>query len=120
MWERIAAALRDDDPAWLLVDSSCVRAPPLCAAGAKKNGTGGQTAQALGRGCGGCGSKIHAAVSPLGHPVALPVTGANAADSPPLPALIADVETAAVLADNGYDSDANRAAIRRRGGTAPP
>jgi transposase len=69
----------------------------------------------LGRGCGGFGTKIHAAVNPLGHPVALHLTGANAADSPHLPALIAGVETTAVLADRGYDADTNRQAIRRRG-----
>jgi transposase len=39
VWERIAAALRDDDTEWLLVDSSCVRAHPS-AAGAKKKPTG--------------------------------------------------------------------------------
>jgi transposase len=54
-------------------------------------------------------------VNPLGHPVVLAVTGAEAADSPHLPALIAGVETGAVLADKGYDSDANRAAIRAAG-----
>jgi putative transposase len=69
----------------------------------------------LGRGCGGFGTKLHAAVSPLGHPVRLHLTGANAADSPHLPALIAGVRTTAVLADKGYDADANRAAIRAAG-----
>lgn len=69
----------------------------------------------MGRGCGGNGSKIHCAVNPLGHPVTVQLTGANAADSPHLPGLIAGVETAAVLADKGYDSDANRAAIRAQG-----
>lgn len=64
---------------------------------------------------GGYGSKIHAVVTPLGHPVTLKLTGANAADSPHLPALIAGVPTAAVPADKGYDSDANRAAIRAHG-----
>jgi putative transposase len=54
-------------------------------------------------------------VNPLGHPAALRLTGANAADSPHLPALIAGIETDAVLADKGYDSDANRAAIRAQG-----
>jgi transposase len=54
-------------------------------------------------------------VSPLGHPVALKLTGAEAADSPHLPGLIAGIETEGVLADKGYDSDANRAAIRGRG-----
>jgi transposase len=69
----------------------------------------------LGRGCGGFGTEIHAAVSPLGHPVRLHLTGANAADRPHLPALIAGVGTAAVLADKGYDADTNRAAIRAAG-----
>ena len=69
----------------------------------------------MGRGCGGFGTKIHAAVSPLGHPVAMHLSGAHAADSPHLPALIAGVETAAVLADKGYDADANRAAIAAAG-----
>lgn len=69
----------------------------------------------MGRGCGGFGTKVHAAVNPLGHPVTLQLTGANAADSPHLPALIAGVRTTAVLADKGYDSDANRRAIRKAG-----
>ena len=81
----------------------------------KADGTGGQGAQALGRGCGGFGTKIHAAVNPLGHPVALKLTGAEAADSPHLPGLVAGVGADAVLADKGYDSDANRAAIRKAG-----
>lgn len=54
-------------------------------------------------------------MNPLGHPVRLKLTGANAADSPHLPGLIAGVRTTAVLADKGYDADANRAAIRARG-----
>ncbi len=88
----------------------------MCRRGEKKpDGTGGQAAEALGRGCGGFGTKIHAAVNPLGHPLRLHLTGANAADSPHLPALIAGVQPAAVLADKGYDSDANRETIRRAG-----
>lgn len=54
-------------------------------------------------------------MTPLGHPVAIELTGANAADSPHLPGLIAGVEAKAVLADKGYDSDTNRASIRGRG-----
>jgi putative transposase len=69
----------------------------------------------LGRSRGGFGTKIHAAVTPLGHPVAVELTGSEASDSPRLPGLIAGVETEAVLADKGYDSDANRAAIRAAG-----
>jgi putative transposase len=69
----------------------------------------------LGRSRGGFGTKIHAAVTPLGHPVALELTGSQASDSPRLPGLIAGVATTAVLADKGYDSDANRVAIRTVG-----
>jgi putative transposase len=54
-------------------------------------------------------------VNPLGQPVALKLTGAEGADSPHLPGLIAGVATAAVLADKGYDSGANRTAIRGSG-----
>ena len=43
------------------------------------------------------------------------MTAAQAADSPHLPGLIAGQQTAAVLADKGYDSAANRAAIRSQG-----
>ena len=43
------------------------------------------------------------------------VTGSQASDGPQLPGLIAGVRTDAVLADKGYDSDANRAAIRSQG-----
>ena len=45
----------------------------------------------------------------------LKLTGAQAADSPHLPELIAGLETTAVLADKGYDSDSNREAIRDQG-----
>ena len=69
----------------------------------------------MGRGGGGNGRKIHAVVNSLGQPVTRKLTGANAADSPHLPAWIAGVETEAVLADKGSDSDANRAAIRDQG-----
>lgn len=47
--------------------------------------------------------------------MAIKLTGAHSADSPHLPELIAGVEASAVLADKGYDSDTNRAAIRARG-----
>ena len=39
VWQKIAAALQDDDTEWLSVDSSCVRAT-VAAAGAKKKSTG--------------------------------------------------------------------------------
>jgi len=54
-------------------------------------------------------------VTPLGHPVVIELTGSEAADSPRLPGLIAGLAPDAVLADKGYDSAANRAAIRAQG-----
>ena len=45
----------------------------------------------------------------------LRLTGANAADSPHLPGLIAGIDTEAVLADKGYDADTNREAITAAG-----
>jgi putative transposase len=56
-------------------------------------------------------------VNPLGHPVVLHVTPAQVADSPQLPELLEGLETEAVLADKGYDSATNRAAIARQGAT---
>ena len=69
----------------------------------------------MGRGCGGFATKIHAVVNPLGHPVVIELTSAPCADSPQLPGLIQGIETKAVLADKGYDSDSNRSAIREQG-----
>lgn len=43
------------------------------------------------------------------------LTAAQCADSPQLPGLIAGVETDAVLADKGCDSESNRRAIRGQG-----
>lgn len=54
-------------------------------------------------------------MSPLGHPVRSHLSGAQAADSPHLPALIAGVGATAVLADKGSDADSNRDAIRSQG-----
>lgn len=69
----------------------------------------------MGRSRGGFGSKIHGVLNPLGQPVRLELTGAEVADSPRLPRLIAGLKTEVVIADKGYDSDANRRAIRAQG-----
>jgi transposase len=54
-------------------------------------------------------------VTPLGHPARSHPAGANAADSPHLPALVAGITTGAVPADSGSDADPNRAAVRAQG-----
>ena len=71
----------------------------------KADGTGGQAAEALGRSRGGFGTKVHAALNPLGHPVRLELTGSEAADSPRRPCLIAGVKTGAVLAEKTVTAD---------------
>lgn len=97
--------------------------PPLRRRVKKKwDGTGGQDEQALGRSRGGFGTKIHAAVSPLGHPVELRLTPGQASDIKQAEGLLGDHEPEAVIADKGYDSDAFVAAVEGRGAEAviPP
>ncbi|MFO0956523.1 MAG: transposase [Isosphaeraceae bacterium] len=69
----------------------------------------------MGRSRGGFGSKIHAAVTPLGHPVALELTGSRrrTARVPAGPDRRGRDRVGA--GGQGYDSDANRAAIRAAG-----
>ena len=101
------------------MDSSCVR-PAAGAAGANKErpGPAASRPRRSRRRRGGFGTKSHAVVTPLGHPVVLERTGSEAADSPRRPGLIAGRTTDAVLAGRGYESDANRAA-RRAPGAGP-
>lgn len=66
----------------------------------------------MGRSRGGFGTKIYAVVNSAGHPVAIKLTGAEASDSPQLPGLIEGITTDVVIADKGYESDANGRAIR--------
>ena len=53
--------------------------------------------------------------NPLGHPVELTLTAAQAADIKQADALLADHEPEAVIADTGYDSDALAEKIAARG-----
>ncbi len=64
-WE----TLRDEGLEWLVLDSTVVQARPA-AAGSKQqwDGSGGQSEQPRGHGRGGCGTKMHPAISGLGHP----------------------------------------------------
>ena len=65
----------------------------------------------MGRSRGGSGTKIHAAVTPMGHPVATEWTGGQAGDSLGLPGLIEGQDTGAVIADKAYDAGTNREAV---------
>ncbi len=65
----------------------------------KSDGSAGQNEQALGRSRGGFGTKIHASITPMGHPATIKLTGSEANDSPHLPDVITGHETTAVIAD---------------------
>lgn len=96
-----------------MFDSTVVRAH-VSAAGAK----GGQQGQALGRSRGGFSTKIHLKTDLDGHPLAIDLTAGQEADAPHLPILLdlgPEVACCAALADKGYDSAANRKAVRERG-----
>ena len=55
---------------------------------------------------GGWTTKIHATVDALGNPLRIILSVGQRADITQAEALLADYETAAVLADRGYDADA--------------
>jgi transposase len=86
--------------------------------GKKKDGSGGQDEQALGRSRGGFGTKIHAAVSGLGLPVKLILTPGQAADVTQGKTLIEGVPFEVVIGDRGFDSQSLVDAIEAKGGEA--
>lgn len=59
----------------------------------------------MGRSRGGLSTKIHVVTDALGNPVRLALTGGQEADCTQAPDLLAGLETEAVIADKGYDSD---------------
>ena len=78
----------------------------------------GQAGQALGRSRGGFGTKIHLKTDHDGLQIAFELTGGEASDSPMFEVLSdagPDRTPRAVVADRGYDSDANRVMARKRG-----
>ena len=89
--------------AYVLLDSTIVRAHS-CAAGAlKKNG--GQAAQALGRSRGGFSTKIHVNVDALGNPLRFILTGGQRHDITQADALIAGFYFGGLIADKSYDAE---------------
>jgi transposase len=84
----------------------------------KVDGTGGQEEQALGRSRGGFGTKIHTAVTGLGLPVKLILTGGQAADVSQAKTLIEGVPFEVAIGDKGYDSEEVVRAIEAEGGEA--
>jgi len=96
-----------------MFDSTSIRAH-VPAAGAK----GGQENQALGRSRGGFGTKIHIKCDAEGLPLDFHLTGNEASDTKQFETLLEigpDATPEGVIADKGYDSEANRRAARGRG-----
>jgi len=78
----------------------------------------GQQNQALGRSRGGFGTKIHIKCDAEGLPLDFHLTGNEASDTRQFETLLEigpDVTPEGVIADKGYDSEANRQAARDRG-----
>ena len=69
----------------------------------------------MGRGCGGFGTKVHAAVSGLGLPVRVVLSAAQEADVTHAPALLEGLSPEVVVCDKGYDCDALVEAIEAAG-----
>lgn len=102
IWSSILDLLAEQsDFEHVSIDSTVVRAH-ACSAGAQNSSA---EEEALGRSKGGFSCKIHALTDALGLPVKFILTGGQAADITQAIPLIEGVETAALLADKGYDSD---------------
>ena len=82
---------------------------------------GGQ-GEAVGRSRGGLSTKIHLVTDAAGRPMRFALTGGQAGDAPQAIPLLTGIETGAVLADKGYESDAILDFIHRQGAEAviPP
>jgi hypothetical protein len=77
----------------------------------------GETARnALGRSRGGFSIKINARTNSDGLPIGIEITSGQIHDVTAYPALKNDIESRAMLGDKGYDSQAIRQDIERRGG----
>jgi transposase len=81
---------------------------------------GGAEHNALGRSRGGFSTKINARTNVEGLPTGIVITPGQAHDVTAVPALMNDIDCdpQQMLADKGYDSEAVRQNIERRGGEA--
>lgn len=102
IWDKLQMLLSlGADLQHVCIDSSIIRAN-ACAAGAANSST---AEEALGRSRGGFGCKIHALTDALGLPLRFILTGGQAADISQAIPLMEGVNTAALLADKGYDAN---------------
>jgi len=92
------------------------RPPPRRRRWEQRDGAGGQDEQALGRGRGGFGTKVLAAVNGPGPPVKLVLTPGQAADVTQAKTLSEGVPFAVVIAGRGHDSQVAVEATEAKGG----
>lgn len=100
--ERIFRPLAADrDNAYLMIDSTIVRAHQPSAGALKKGGTD----QAIGRSRGGLTTKIHVICDALGNPVELALTPGQDADITQAEPLMENIDPDAFFADRAYDAN---------------
>ncbi|ENM3854536.1 IS5 family transposase [Vibrio cholerae] len=100
----------DNDPEWLFIDGSIVKAHQ------DSSGAASRSDEAIGKSRGGNSTKIHLAVDSGGLPVYFEISGGQVHDIAHAQSLIAEApKSSSVTADKGYDSDSLRTFIEAKG-----
>ena len=103
----------DNDPEWLFIDGSIVKAHQ------DSSGAASSCDEAIGKSRGGSTTKIHLAVDSGGLPVYFEISGGQINDIIHAQSLVsAAPKSCSVTADKGYDSDNFRAFIKANGSIA--
>lgn len=103
----------DNDPEWLFIDGSIVKAHQ------DSSGAASSSDEAIGKSRGGSSTKIHLAVDSGGLPVYFEISGGQINDIVHAQSLVsAAPKSCSVTADKGYDGDNFRAFIKANGSIA--
>ena len=103
----------DNDPEWLFIDGSIVKAHQ------DSSGAASSSDEAIGKSRGGSSTKIHLAVDSGGLPVYFEISGGQINDIVHAQSLVSVApKSCSVTADKGYDSDNFRAFIKANGSIA--
>lgn len=117
IWRKVFQVLLDDpDNRYVMIDSTRVRLTSRrCVV---KGGQG----EAVGQSRGGLSTKIHLLTDAQGQPIRFVLTGGQEADGPRAISLMAGIETEAVIANKGYESNGIHSFIQDQGAQAviPP
>ena len=108
IWERLfQVLLHDPDNRYVMIDSTIVRAHQQAVCGKE-----GVEREALGCSRGGLSTKVHLVADAQGRPVRFSITVGQRADVSQAIPLLTGIETGAVIADKGYESNRLLAFIR--------